>query len=69
MNGLLVDYFLAPLQRLRYRAVYVIDCLNYATHYPKLFNHVDNDPNVLYIFVGRGNFMSVPDKTRGDKRF
>ncbi len=30
---------------------------------------MDNDPTVLYIFVGRGNFMPVPDKTRGDKRF
>ena len=69
LNGILVDHLLLPLQNLPYSKVHVIDCLNYATMYPKFFRHVDNDPSVFYIFATRGRFMGVPDKTRGRRRF
>ncbi len=69
LNGILVDRFLTPLQQLRYRSVWIVDCLNYSTMYPQFFEHVDIDPNVYYVFVLRGSMMNVPDKTRGNKRF
>ena len=68
LNGILVDHLLEPLQNMPYRTAWVIDCLNYATMYPKFFRHVDNNHDVFYIFVTRGDFMKVPDKTRGGRR-
>ena len=68
LNGILVDHLLEPLQNMPYRTAWVIDCLNYATMYPKFFRHVDNHHDVFYIFVTRGDFMKVPDKTRGGRR-
>ena len=67
LDGILVEHLLLPLQRLRKQPVLIVDCLNYGTNYPKFFNRVQNDPNAYYIFVIRGNFMSVPDDRHRNK--
>ena len=69
LNGILVEHLLLPLQRLRKQPVVIVDCLNYGTNYPKFFNRVQNDPDAYYIFVIRGNFMSVPDDRHRSKVF
>ena len=69
LNGILVEHLLLPLQRLRKQPIVIVDCLNYGTNYPKFFNRVQNDPSAYYIFVIRGNFMSVPDDRHPNKTF
>ena len=58
---MLIENILRPLQDAGYHAAHVIDCLNWATSYPRFFQH-EYDPNVLYVFVTRGEFCQVPNR-------